>query len=117
MGLSQPQEDDVNDLKKIILNANDFDYFASRMDSPGWFALMDRDMVKYPSGGSPWLLHSLVSHLKDAHVNVFISMVKKNFDYWVTDDVGSAELGFVGYMLGDRGLPWLVRALEKNKDG
>lgn len=113
--LSAPQKSDLEELKRTMKNAYDFGYFASKMSSSDWFGLMDADMLKSPSGNPPWLLRSLAWHLKDAHTDAFIRMLKKNFARWSSDYVGLGELGFVGYKLGDMGLPWLVKTLQVSK--
>ena len=113
--LSTPQKSDLNELKRIRKNAYGFDHFASKMSSPAWFDMMESDMLKSPSGDPPWMLGSLAEHLKDAHVDAFVSMLEKNFGRWVSDDAGLGELGFVGYKLGDRGLPWLAKTLRRSK--
>ena len=114
--LPAPQESDLDELRRIMKNAYDFDHFASKMDSPDWFDLMDPDMLKSSSGNPRWLLRSLVWYLKDEHVDAFVCMLEKHFNRWVSDDVGLGELGFVGYQLGDRGLPWLVKTLQVSKE-
>ncbi len=113
--LPAPQRSDLNELRRIMNNAYGFDYFARRMRSPMWFAIMEPDMLKSSSGNPPWLLGSLAKHLKDVHVDAFVRMLENNFDRWASDDVGLGKLGFVGYKLGDSGLPWLVKTLQVSK--
>lgn len=113
--LPTPQKSDLGKLKRIMKNAFDFDHFAGRMSSPAWFDILDSDMLKSPSGDPPWLLGSLAEHLKNEHVDAFVRMLETNFDRWASDAAGLAELGFVGYKLGDSGLPWLVRTLQVSK--
>ena len=114
--LSAPQKSNLDELKRIMKHEYGFDHFASKITSPVWFDLMDPDMLKSPSGKPPWLLRSLAGHLKDKHVDAFIGMLDKHFDRWVSDEVGLGELGFVGYMLGDNGLPWLVKTLQASEE-
>ncbi len=114
--LSEPQKSDFDELRRIMKNAHGFDHFAKRMISPAWFAMMEPDTLKSPSGNPPWLLGSLAWHLKDEHVDAFISMFGENFDLWVSDEAGLGELGFVGYRLGDNGLPWLVKTLQVSQE-
>ena len=114
--LPAPQNSDLDELKRIMKNKYGFYYFASKMNSPVWFDLMDPDMLKSPSGNPPWLLRSLAGHLKDEHIGAFVDMLDKYFDRWVLDDVSLGELGFVGYMLGDNGLSWLVKTLQASKE-
>ena len=110
--MSAPQPNDVIGLKEILTNHFDFDCFASRMRSADWLDLMDDDMLKSPSGDSPWPLGSVAYYLKNEHFDSFMSMIDNNFDRWVKDDAGLVELGYVGFKLGDRGVPLLVRALN-----
>lgn len=114
--LPAPQKSDLDELRRIMKHAYGFDHFARKMNSPDWFDLMDPDMLKFPSGKPPWLLRSLARHLKDEHVDAFVGMLDKHFDRWVSDEASLEELGFVGYMLGDNGLPWLVKTLQASKE-
>ena len=114
--LPAPQNSDLDKLRRIMKNAYGFDYFANKVNSPVWFDLMDSDMLKSPSGNPPWLLRSLAWHLKDEHVGAFVDMLDKYFDRWVSDETSLGELGFVGYMLGDNGLSWLVKTLQASKE-
>ncbi len=112
--LVDPQDDDANRLKEIVESERDFDYFASRMRSPAWFNVMDLDMLKSPTGAAPWWLRSSAHHLKDDHYAAFINMINENFDRWVADGAGLGEIGYVGYILKDRGLSLLTKALRAN---
>ena len=114
--LPAPQKSDLDELRRIMKDAYGFDHFASKMNSPHWFDLMDPDMLKSTSGNPPWLLRSLAGHLKDEHVEAFVGMLGKYFNRWASDEVSLGELGFVGYRLGDIGLPWLVKTLQASKD-
>ena len=114
--LDEPQSSDARRLKEIMVSPNDFDYFASRMKSATWFKVMDRDMLKPPSDISPWLVHHIVSNLKAEHLDAFISLVNENWDDWTVDRAGLDGMGFVGFRLGDRGLPFLVKALQKKPE-
>ena len=113
--LPAPRKSDLDKLRRTMKHAYDFQYFAKKMSSPDWFDLMDADMLKSTSGRPPWLLRSLVWYLKDAHVDAFVRMLENNFDRWTSDDAGLGELGFVGYRLGDDGLPWLIKTLQASK--
>ncbi len=113
--LPEPQESDLVELRRIMNNAYGFNHFASKMGSPAWFDMMEPDMLKSPSGDPPWLLGCLAERLNDEHVDAFTRMLENNFDIWASDDVGLGELGFVGYKLDDRGLPWLVKTLQVSK--
>ena len=113
--LNHPHKEDMDSLKKIMVSAYDFDYFARKMVSAGWFALMDPQMLKTTSGDPPWPLRSLAHHLKDAHVDALIHLIRNNFKLWTAEDAGLGELGFVGFRLGERGLLLLVRVLERSK--
>ena len=114
--LHEPQSADARRLKEIMVSPNDFDYFAGRMKSAAWFEVMDRDMLKPPSGSSPWLVHHIVSNLKGEHLDAFISLVNENWDDWTVDGAGLDGMGFVGFRLGDRGLPFLAKALQKKPE-
>ena len=116
--LAQLREPDWRDawrLKEIIVNARGFDHFACKMVSSDWFDLLDPDMLKSASDGQPWLLRYLAIRLKDEHTDKFICFVEKNFNRWAKEDIGLAELGFVGERLGDAGLPLLAKALRKSE--
>ena len=114
--LHEPQSANAVSLKENMVSVNDFDYFASRMVSATWFRIMDRDMLKPPSDGSPWLVRHIVHYLKNEHLDAFVSLVDENLDDWTKNEAGLDGLGFVGFRLGDRGLPFLVRALQKNPE-
>ena len=114
--LHEPQSADAKRLKEVMVSPNDFDYFASRMKSAAWFKVMDRDMLKPPSGSSPWLVRHIVSNLKDEHLDAFISLVNEYWDDWTADEAGLDGMGFVGFRLGDHGLPFLAKALEKKPE-
>lgn len=105
---------DVRRLNEIIVNAYGFDHFASKMVSSDWFDLIDPDMLKSVSDDQPWLLRILAIHMKE-HIGKFTNFVEENFERWVMEDTGFAELGFVGERLKDDGLPLLVRALQKSE--
>lgn len=113
--LDKPQEDDMSSLKRVMVNAYGFDYFARRMVSADWFGLMDSDMLKSPAGGPPWPLRSLAHHLKNAHADKFVRLVKKNSNSWAAEDAGLGELGFVWLKLGERWLPQLVETMRKSE--
>lgn len=112
--LGDPQDGDANRLKEIVEGERDFDYFASRMRSPAWFSVMDLDMLKSPTGAAPWWLRSSARHLKDDHYDAFINMINENFERWAADGAGLGEMGYVGYILNDRGLSLISRALRTN---
>ena len=113
--LRKPQKSDARRLEEIMVNAYGFDHFADNMVSSDWFGLINPDMLKSASDGQPWLLRSLAHRLKYRHVDKFVQFVEKNFGQWTAEDTGLAELGYVGKILGDNGLPLLVRALQKGE--
>lgn len=113
--LDPPNEKDADNLKEIMVSVDGFEYFIDRLVSSAWLDLMDPDTLKSLTGDSPWLLRSLAIHLKDEHVDMFVRMVDRNFKRWAAEDAGLGELGFVGYWLKNRGLRWLVKALQKSE--
>lgn len=113
--LPAPRKSDLDKLGRIMKNAYGFYHFASKMNSPAWFDVMEQDILKLPPGNLPWLLGYLAEHLKDKHVGAFVRMLGKNFDRWVSDEANLGVLGFVGYKLGDGGFPWLVKTLQASE--
>ena len=112
--LREPQASDATRLAEIVVSHNDFDYFASKMISPNWFRMIDRDMLEPTSIDSPWIVRSIINHLRNEHLEEFLALVNEKFDDWSKSDVGLRGLGYVGSRLGTNGLPLLIKALRKN---
>ena len=112
--LPEPHKEHANHLKEIMVSPNDFDYFACRMKSPDWLELLDHDMLKPKPDYSPWIIQSIANHMNGERLDAFVSFVNKNWKDWVGESTGPRRLARVGFTIGDSGLPFLVRILQKN---
>ena len=112
--MPEPHGPDARHLREVMVSANDFDLFASKVQSPAWFQIIDRSMLKPPLDNSPWLAGYLVRHLKPAHLDAFVSLIQKNWGDWTRCDVSHGEFAWLLHRLGDRGTPFLINLLRRD---
>ena len=113
--LPSPKGEDVTFLHEIKLNASDLDCFASHMTSSKWFEVMDADLLKPPQEDTPWIMEFILRYLKYDHRRAFICLIENNLDCWTADEAGLNRVGYLGFRLGEDGIPILAHALTKGR--
>ena len=112
--MPEPQRSDARHLREVMVSVNDFDLFASKVQSATWFRVMDRSMLKPPSDYSPWLVGYLVRRLKDRHRDAFVLLILENWDGWTENDDRLGEFAHLLYLMDDSGLDFLIKLLQKD---
>ena len=112
--LPDPQYEDVTRLKERLMSLNEFEFFAERMQSPAWFKLLDKDLLKPPSDDSDWTVAILARNVKNEHIEEFASMLEKNWNDWAGSESVRRRLAVVSLRLKERGLPFFLKLLRKD---
>ena len=112
--LPDPQNEDVTRLKGHLLSLHEFEFFAECMQSPAWFKLLDKDLLKPPSDDSDWTVAVLARKIKNEHIDEFASMIDENWNGWTVSESVRRRLAVVSLRLKERGLPFFLKLLRKD---
>ena len=110
----EPRDEDAKRLKEYLVSPNDFAWFAKNIKSSAWFDVMGPDLLDPPTDTRAWIVPYIAYHLKNEHADALACLVEDHWDDWARNNAGIDGLAPVTRLLGERGLPLLVKLLRKN---
>ena len=110
----EPRHEDAKRLKEYLVSSNDLAWFAKNIKSPAWFDVMGPDLLDPPTDTRAWIVPYIAYHLKNEHADALACLVEDHWDDWARNNAGIDGLAPVTRLLGERGLPLLVKLLRRN---